>query len=100
MLLYVGGKYEKTIVRKGASIGANATIVCGNDIGEYAFIGAGTVVTKAVPAYALIIGNPGKQKGWMSEYGHRLEFDTNGLATCPESGEQYVIEEGVVTKVK
>ena len=75
----------KTIVRKGASIGANATIVCGNEIGKYAFIGAGAVVTKEIPAYALVIGNPSKQVGWVSEYGHKLDFDKNGIAECPES---------------
>ena len=80
-------KYEKTHVGRGASIGANATIVCGHDIGEFAFIGAGAVVTKNVPPYALVVGNPSKQIGWMSEYGHRLEFDTSGIASCPESGE-------------
>lgn len=92
------GQYEKTLVKIGASIGANATIVCGNEIGQYAFIGAGTVVIKQVKPYALIVGNPGKQVGWMSEYGHRLEF-TNGLATCKESDEQYILEDGKVTKV-
>lgn len=83
------GSYSKTTVKKGASIGANATIVCGHDIGEYAFIGAGAVVTKNVPAYALLVGNPARQIGWMSEFGHRLEFDSNGLAACPESNDQY-----------
>ncbi|GIK69760.1 MAG: N-acetyltransferase [Bacteroidetes bacterium] len=92
------GQYAKTIVKKGASIGANATIVCGHDIGEFAFIGAGAVVTKTVPAYALVVGNPAKQIGWMSEYGHRLQFGTNGLATCPESGEQYLLNNNTVTK--
>lgn len=92
------GQYAKTIVKKGASIGANATIVCGHDIGEFAFIGAGAVVTKTVPAYALVVGNPAKQIGWMSEYGHRLQFDTNGLAICPESGEQYLLNNNTVTK--
>lgn len=82
-------QYSKTVVRKGASIGANATIVCGNDIGEYAFIGAGSVVTKEVPAYALVVGNPARQIGWMSAFGHRLTFDENGFATCPESNERY-----------
>lgn len=94
------GQYEKTLVKRGASIGANATIVCGNDIGEFAFIGAGTVITKPVKPYALIVGNPGKQIGWMSEYGQRLEFDNNGFATCSESGELYEIQDEVVTKVK
>jgi UDP-2-acetamido-3-amino-2,3-dideoxy-glucuronate N-acetyltransferase len=82
-------QYAKTIVRKGASIGANATIVCGHDIGRFAFIGAGAVVTKTVPDYALVIGNPARQTGWMSEYGHKLQFDTTGRAACPESNEQY-----------
>lgn len=81
--------YLKTIVKKGASIGANATIVCGHDIGRYAFIGAGAVVTKHVPDYALVVGNPARQIGWMSEYGHRLNFDENGMAICPESGQKY-----------
>ena len=94
-------EYLPTLVRKGASIGANATIVCGNEIGEYAFIGAGAVVTKPVPAYALIIGNPGRQTGWMSEYGHKLVFDVNGEAVCKESGERYVLREGkMVVKMK
>jgi UDP-2-acetamido-3-amino-2,3-dideoxy-glucuronate N-acetyltransferase len=92
------GAYSKTIVRKGVSIGANATIVCGNDIGEYAFIGAGTVVTKYVPPYALIVGNPGRQIGWMSEFGHRLNFDENNQAICPESGDIYLIENDQVRK--
>lgn len=92
------GQYTKTIVKKGASIGANATIVCGHDIGEFAFIGAGTVVTKEVPSYALIVGNPGRQIGWMSEFGHRLEFDNNGLAECAESGEKYHLKNNTVTK--
>lgn len=81
------GQYSRTHVGKGVSIGANATIVCGHDIGEYAFIGAGTVVTKTVLPYALIVGNPGKQIGWMSEYGHRLHFDESGIAVCPESAQ-------------
>lgn len=85
------GQYAKTHVGKGATIGANATIVCGHDIGEYAFIGAGSIVTKNVPAYALVVGNPAKQIGWMSKYGHRLEFDKEGKAVCPESGEIYRI---------
>ena len=93
-------KYEKTIVKKGASIGANATIVCGHDIGEYAFIGAGAVVTKDVKPYALIVGNPAKQIGWMSEYGHRLKFDENGFATCLESKEKYELVKGQVKKNK
>jgi UDP-2-acetamido-3-amino-2,3-dideoxy-glucuronate N-acetyltransferase len=93
------GHYVKTIVRKGASIGANATIVCGHDIGEFAFIGAGAVITKEVPAYALFIGNPAKHAGWMSEFGHRLNFDENGIATCPESNEKYQLKEGKVSKI-
>lgn len=94
-------EYLPTLVRKGASIGANATIVCGNEIGEYAFIGAGAVVTKPVPAYALIVGNPGRQTGWMSEYGHKLVFDKSGEAVCMESGERYVLREGkMVVKMK
>lgn len=88
-------EYKKTVVRKGATIGANATIVCGYDIGEYAFIGAGAVVTKNVPAYALLVGNPARQTGWMSRYGHKLEFK-NGQATCPESGEKYALQDGEV----
>jgi UDP-2-acetamido-3-amino-2,3-dideoxy-glucuronate N-acetyltransferase len=92
-------EYAKTLVGKGASIGANATIVCGHDIGKYAFIGAGAVVTKNVPDYALVIGNPSRQTGWMSEYGHKLEFDANGNATCKESGENYKLENNKVTKM-
>lgn len=92
-------EYAKTHVGKGASIGANATIVCGHDIGPFAFIGAGAVVTKTVPAYALVVGNPARQMGWMSEYGHRLQFDENGLATCPESNEKYQLTNGKVTKL-
>ena len=86
------GTYSKTHVGKGASIGANATIVCGHDIGSYAFIGAGAVVTKDIPAYALVVGNPAKQIGWMSEYGHRLSFNEKGIAVCPESKEQYLLK--------
>lgn len=93
------GSYERTLVKRGASIGANATIVCGHDIGEYAFIGAGTVVTKEVKPYALIVGNPGKQIGWMSEYGHRLEFDEKGIAVCPESKEKYELKNEFVKKI-
>lgn len=91
-------EYAKTTVKKGASIGANATIVCGHDIGRFAFIGAGAVVTKNVPDYALVVGNPARQIGWMSEYGHRLEFNKNGYATCPESKEEYILENGIVRK--
>lgn len=93
------GQYSKTHVGRGASIGANATIVCGHDIGEFAFIGAGAVVTKDVPAYALLVGNPARQLGWMSEYGHRLVFDEKGIATCPESGDQYQLQNNKVTKI-
>ena len=92
------GEYSKTILRKGATIGANATIICGHEIGEYAFIGAGAVVTKQVPPYALVVGNPAKQIGWMSEYGHRLHFDEKGMAECPESKEKYQLAEGKVEK--
>lgn len=93
------GQYASTRVGKGATIGANATVVCGHDIGRYAFIGAGAVVTKDVPDYALVIGNPARQTGWMSEYGHRLAFDDGGYAVCPESGETYRLENGKVYKV-
>ena len=93
------GSYEVTNVGQGASIGANATIVCGHDIGHHAFIGAGSVVTKDVPPYALLVGNPARQIGWMSEFGHRLEFDSHGIATCPESDEKYQLENGAVTKL-
>ncbi|RLD58698.1 MAG: N-acetyltransferase [Bacteroidetes bacterium] len=93
------GSYEKTIVKKGVTIGANATIVCGHDIGEYAFIGAGTVVTKEIPPYALVVGNPSRQIGWMSEYGHRLEFNAAGIAICPESKEKYLLKDNTVTKL-
>ena len=92
-------QYLQTLVKRGASIGANATIVCGNPIGEYAFIGAGAVVTKEVPAYALLVGNPAKQIGWMSSYGHRLEFNNQGEATCPESNERYKLENNKVTRI-
>jgi UDP-2-acetamido-3-amino-2,3-dideoxy-glucuronate N-acetyltransferase len=91
--------YLKTHVGKGASIGANATIVCGHNIGAFAFIGAGAVVTKEIPAYALVVGNPARQLGWMSEFGQRLNFDTNGLATCLESGQQYQLKENRVERI-
>ena len=91
-------EYLQTLVRKGASIGANATIVCGNEIGEYAFVGAGAVVTKPVPAYALVMGNPARQTGWMSEYGHKLKFDTDNKAACPESGQEYILEKNGVKR--
>ncbi|MDG1147896.1 MAG: acyltransferase [Crocinitomicaceae bacterium] len=92
-------EYSKTIVRKGASIGANATIVCGHDIGQYAFIGAGAVVTKTVNAYALVVGNPARQIGWISEFGHRLEFDVKGVAFCSESGAEYRLVNKEVSKI-
>ncbi len=92
-------EYLKTTVKRGASIGANATVVCGHDIGEFAFVGAGTVVTKDVPAYALVIGNPSRQTGWMSEFGHKLKFDASGIAVCPESNEKYQLENNRVTKL-
>lgn len=93
-------EYAKTIVKKGASIGANATIVCGHDIGEFAFIGAGAVVTKTIPAYALVVGNPAKQLGWVSEYGHRLNFDSTGFAKCPETNQEYLLQENKVSRTK
>lgn len=93
------GEYSRTHVGRGASIGANATIVCGHDIGEFAFIGAGAVVTKTIPAYALVVGNPARQMGWMSEYGEKLEFDADGWATCPGSGEKYRLIDGKVSKL-
>ena len=93
------GQYAQTRVGRGASIGANATIVCGHDIGQFAFIGAGAVVTKQVPDYALVVGNPARQMGWMSEFGHKLLFDEQGLATCPESGEAYRLDQGKVSKI-
>jgi len=92
------GEYLQTIVRQGATIGANATIVCGVEIGAFAFIGAGALVRKDVPPYALIVGNPGRHIGWMSEHGERLYFDTQGFTTCPGSGEQYQLQDGNVEK--
>ncbi|MFN3939991.1 MAG: acyltransferase [Chitinophagales bacterium] len=92
-------QYAKTHVHKGVSIGANATIVCGNDIGTYAFIGAGAVVTKEVLPYALVVGNPAKHIGWMSEYGHRLHFNADGFAECPESKQQYKLANGLVSRI-
>lgn len=92
-------QYAKTHVGKGATIGANATIVCGHNIGEYAFIGAGAVVTKNVPAYALMVGNPARQTGWMSEYGHRLRFDSEGIAECPENHDKYQLKAGQASKL-
>jgi UDP-2-acetamido-3-amino-2,3-dideoxy-glucuronate N-acetyltransferase len=93
------GSYSRTLVKKGASIGANATIVCGHDIGEFAFIGAGAVVTREVLPYALVVGNPARQTGWMSEYGHKLRFDESGIAVCPESKERYQLKDGRVSKL-
>lgn len=92
-------EYKQTIVKKGASIGANATIICGNNIGEYALIGAGSVVTKEVKPYALVVGNPSRQIGWVSEYGHRLNFDDKGMAVCPETNEKYVLANNLVKKI-
>jgi len=94
------GEYQKTIIRKGVSIGANATIICGNEIGKYAFVGAGAVVTKPVKEYALVIGNPSKQVGWVSEYGHKLNFNGSKLAICPESGQKYLLKNGKVCRVE
>ena len=93
-------EFKKTLIKKGASIGANATIVCGNIIGEYAFIGAGAVVTKDVPGFALIVGNPGRQTGWMSEFGHKLNFNLQNIAVCEESGQEYLLEDNVVKRIK
>jgi UDP-2-acetamido-3-amino-2,3-dideoxy-glucuronate N-acetyltransferase len=93
-------EYAKTVVKKGASIGANATIVCGHDIGAFAFIGAGAVVTKNVPDYALVVGNPARQMGWVSEYGHRLSFDENGIAFCPETNQKYQLLDKVVRRIE
>jgi UDP-2-acetamido-3-amino-2,3-dideoxy-glucuronate N-acetyltransferase len=94
------GQYSKTQVGKGSSIGANATIVCGHDLGKFSFIGAGAVVTKTVLAYALVVGNPAKQIGWVSEYGHRLEFNMQGIATCKESAQEYLLENHRVKRTK
>jgi len=93
-------QYAKTHVGKGASIGANATIICGQDIGAFAFIGAGAVVTKNVPAFALVVGNPARQMGWVGEYGHRLAFNDQGIAVCPESQEEYLLENNTVLRIK
>ncbi len=92
-------QYTATVVRRGASIGANATIVCGNEIGEYSLIGAGTVITRNVKPFALVVGNPGRQTGWVSEYGHKLSFNNDGTALCPESGQRYRLEGEMVTKI-
>ncbi len=94
------GQYLKTLVKRGATIGANATVVCGHTIGEYSFVGAGAVVTKDVPPYALMVGNPAVLTGWMSEYGHKLKFDANGFAICPESKQEYQLEGNKVKRVK
>jgi UDP-2-acetamido-3-amino-2,3-dideoxy-glucuronate N-acetyltransferase len=94
------GEYSRTLVKKGASIGANATVVCGNDIGSFALIGAGAVITKDVADYALVVGNPAKQIGWVSEYGHRLNFDVDGIALCMESGQTYSLIENEVKRIK
>jgi len=91
-------QYARTLVKKGATIGANATIICGNEIGAFAFIGAGTVITQSIPSYALVVGNPARQIGWMSEYGHRLYFNQEQQAICPESKDLYVFEFGRVSK--
>ena len=92
-------KYETTLVKKGATIGANATIICGNIIGSYSFIGAGSVVTKDIPDYALVIGNPARQTGWMSEFGHKLTFDKEGTAVCSESGGRYRLINNTIQKI-
>lgn len=92
-------EYARTLVKKGATIGANATVICGNTIGRYAFIGAGAVVTKNVPDYALLIGNPARQTGWMSEFGNKLNFDQGGIAICEETGEKYQLKDGVVSRL-
>jgi UDP-2-acetamido-3-amino-2,3-dideoxy-glucuronate N-acetyltransferase len=94
------GEYSRTLVKKGASIGANATVVCGNNIGSFALVGAGAVITKDVADYALVIGNPAKQIGWVSEYGHRLNFDAEGIALCMESGQTYSLIENEVKRIK
>src|SRR5690606_1593660 len=94
------GQYARTHVGEGASIGANATIVCGHDIGKFAFIGAGAVVTKNIPDFALVVGNPSKQIGWMSEFGHKLKFNESGIATCPESNQEYLLKDNKVSRIK
>lgn len=93
------GEFMQTLVRRGATIGANATVVCGHMIGQYAMIGAGAVVTKDIPAYALVVGNPARQTGWVSEYGHKLSFNAESLAVCPESGQKYQLKEGKVERI-
>ena len=93
-------QYSKTLVKKGASIGANATIVCGNNIGSYAFVGAGAVVVKEIQNYALVVGNPSRQIGWVSEYGHKLHFDSNGTASCPETNQEYRLKDNTVSRTR
>ena len=93
-------QYSKTLVKKGASIGANATIVCGNNIGSYAFVGAGAVVVKEIQNYALVVGNPSRQIGWVSEYGHKLHFDSNGTARCPETNQEYRLKDNTVSRTR
>lgn len=93
-------EFRKTLIRRGASIGANATVICGNTIGEYAMIGAGAVVTKDIPPHSLWAGNPARQLGWVSRYGHKLSFDNNGKAICPESGEEYILSDGQVRQIR
>ena len=93
-------QYSKTLVKKGASIGANATIVCGNNIGSYAFVGAGAVVVKEIQNYALAVGNPSRQIGWVSEYGHKLHFDSNGIASCPETNQEYRLKDNTVIRTR
>ncbi|WP_298245920.1 acyltransferase [uncultured Christiangramia sp.] len=93
------GEYTRTTVKKGASIGANATVVCGKDVGRYAFIGAGAVVTKSIADYALVVGNPAKQIGWVSEYGHKLQFNDQGMAVCPETNQKYKLENAKVFRI-
>ena len=93
-------QYSKTLVKKGASIGANATIVCGNNIGNYAFVGAGAVVVKEIKDYALVVGNPSRQIGWVTEYGHKLHFDSNGIASCPETNQEYRLKDNTVSRTR
>jgi UDP-2-acetamido-3-amino-2,3-dideoxy-glucuronate N-acetyltransferase len=93
-------KFQQTLVKKGATIGANATIICGITIGKYAFIGAGAVVTKNISDYALVMGNPARQTGWMSEFGHKLRFNEEGIAICPEGKQKYLLRNGIVTKIE
>ena len=93
-------EYRQTLIKRGASVGANATIVCGHTLGEYCLIGAGSVVTKDVPAFALMVGNPAKRVGWVSRYGEKLSFDAQGFATCPATGERYQLNDGIVILIK